>query len=456
MLERDFLAFLNHHQLTTSGQAVLLAVSGGLDSMVMAELFYQTQQPFAIAHVNFGLRASESEADALFVEHKAQSYGVPFHLHRVDTQTYASGLGISIQMAARELRYAWFSQLCQLHSYAYVATAHHLNDVLETVLLNLTRGTGLAGLHGIAVQQNGVVRPLLFATRAQLAAYADENQLPYREDSSNAEDKYARNRLRHHVVPVLEAINPAIWQTLPRTLERLRTAESFVESALEQSWAATAIVEGDRILLPTDRIKSLPAAAFRLASWLKPFGFTTDQVSQLLGVLDTQTGQVFKTATHQITHERAGLLLLPLATDNAYQLTLDNLPSAPVLVGNKWSLTMERVEKPAAVVKLTNTPMVAYLDADRLVFPLTIRPWQQGDRFQPLGMKGTKLVSDVLTDGKVNRSEREQTPVLLSAHQIAWVIGHRIGHPFRIRPETTQVFRLVWQLQVNESHESVS
>lgn len=245
MVETEFLGFINDNHLFEPTDQVLLAVSGGLDSVVMAELFHRVNQPFAIAHVNFTLRASDSDEDAVFVENMAKRYGVPFHFVRFDTTTFAQERGLSIQMAARELRYTWFAQLLATYSYPYVATAHHKNDVLETLLLNLTRGTGLAGLHGILPRQNQIVRPLLFATRGQLAAFVNETGLLYREDSSNANDTYARNRIRHHVVPILNDLNPGLWQTLPRTVERLRSAEVLMRAELDRSWQAVAEVQNE-------------------------------------------------------------------------------------------------------------------------------------------------------------------------------------------------------------------
>lgn len=449
MLERDFLGFINANRLFGPADRVLLAVSGGLDSVVMAELFHQVNQPFAIAHVNFGLRGAESDADALFVQNKAEQYGVPFHLTGFKTTAIADERGISIQMAARELRYAWFAQLLQEHQYVCVATAHHQNDVLETVLLNLTRGTGIAGLHGIPARQNQVVRPLLFATRDQVAAYAEAQKLTYREDSSNADDKYARNRIRHHVVPVLTDLNPGFWQTFPRTIERLQAAETLVRTELNRSWEDVIELMGEQILIRLDKLLAQSEPAFRLAEWLKPMGFSADQVAQMLETLTQPVGQLFLSATHRITHERNGLLLEPLRMVPKYEIRLTEWPNAPVDVAGQFTLAVNVVDN-AADFRPDANPNVACLDADKLTFPVTIRPWRQGDRFRPLGMNGHKLVSDLLNDLKLSRSEREQTAVLLSGDQLAWVIGRRIDHRFRVTVTTRRV--VIVQLSSYSNH----
>ena len=457
MLERDFLGFINDKRLFGPTDCVLLAISGGLDSVVMADLFGRSDQRFAVAHVNFGLRGGESDGDAVFVESKAQQYGVPFHLTRFDTAAVAAERGISIQMAARDLRYDWFAQLIREYGYAGVATAHHQNDVLETLLLNLTRGTGLAGLHGIAARQGDVIRPVLFATRERLAAHAEAYGLTYCEDRSNTDDKYARNRIRHHVVPVLTDLNPGLWQTLPRTVERLRAAETLVRAELDRSWRALIEPTANGLFLPTDKLLAQSEPAFRLAEWLKPFGFTQDQTSQMIESLGRQTGQVFQSPTHRLTHDRlsngaVGLLLELEPTRNAYELTLTGWPTAPIDVAGLFTLTIETFDKPADFRPPTD-PNIACLDADRLMLPLTIRPWQLGDRFRPLGLSGTKLVSDLLNDLKLPRAEREQTAVVLSGNEIAWVIGHRIGHLFRVTAETN---RILMVSLVNPAFQSVS
>ena len=450
MLEQRFLAFINDNRLLDPTRPTLLAVSGGLDSVVMADLFSRAELPVAVAHVNFGLRGYESDADAVFVQNRAEQYGVPFHLTRFDTAAQATKQGISIQMAARELRYTWFADLLRDHEYGVVATAHHQNDVLETILLNLTRGTGLAGLRGMLPRQGHVSRPLLFATRDELADYAQKHSLTYREDSSNANDKYARNAIRHHVVPVLTGLNPGLLrETLPRTLSRLRAVETIVRTELDHAWLRIAQHEEQFVFLPTQALLDLPEPAFYLAEWLKPYGFLSDQADAMLNSLSRETGQVFTSKTHQVTHDRlvkdgskeTGLMLATLTAQTNNEIILPDWPNVPVQVPGLGTLHWERVEK-SADFQFPTDSAVACFDADRLVFPLTIRPWQPADRFRPLGMRGTKLVSNLLNDLKLTRTEREQTAVLLSEKQIVWVIGRRMAHEYRVTDATRRIARI--------------
>ncbi|GAA4455440.1 tRNA lysidine(34) synthetase TilS [Nibrella saemangeumensis] len=421
---------------------VLLAVSGGIDSVAMAHTFHRVGQSFAIAHVNYGLRGADSDDDALFVQNIADRYRVPFHQTRFDTATVAQERGISIQMAARELRYAWFEQLLDQYGYASVATAHHQNDVLETILINLVRGTGLAGLQGIPVRQGRVIRPLWFTNREQLVAYMQEHNLSWREDSSNAADKYVRNRLRHQVLPILQVLNPALLtDTLPQTVERLRAAGQLLSQELAQSWQQVAVEQEGRITLNIEALIRLSEPQFRLYEWLRIYGFSQDQVRQIWAATMREPGSVFWSATHRLVHEREGLVLMPLPPEHGFRVELEEWPQGVVVAGS-WRLCFETFDKPVDF-QIPTDPGVACLDADQIKLPLIIRPWQQGDRFRPLGLKGSKLVSDLLNDQKVSLSQREQAAVLAAGNGIMWVVGRRIGHAFRLTAETRRVLKIV-------------
>ncbi|RYF71450.1 MAG: tRNA lysidine(34) synthetase TilS, partial [Cytophagaceae bacterium] len=291
---------------------MLLAVSGGIDSMVLAALVKQGGFDFGIAHVNFGLRGTDSDDDAAFVENIALSYGVPFHLTRFNTSAEAQNRGESTQVTARQLRYEWFRQLQAEHGYTAVATAHHLNDVLETILINLTRGTGLAGLRGMPIQSEHtatwprLVRPLWFASRMAIDDYAQQHAISWREDSSNASDNYSRNQIRHHVLPVLEQINPGVLQTLPRTIGQLRAAESILQQELLASFQQCTQPAHEGFTIDIDTLARYPEPLFRLGEWLRPYGFTADVLAQCWHAVASSNGnvprhgQVFLAVDHRL------------------------------------------------------------------------------------------------------------------------------------------------------------
>lgn len=457
MLPDGFLAFINEHRLFTKTDHVLVAISGGIDSMVLAALLNQCGFTFAVAHVNFGLRGTESDADAAFVENMALSYRVPFHLTRFDTAAEAAQRGDSIQVTARQLRYDWFAQLQRQHGYMAVATAHHLNDVLETVLLNLTRGTGLAGLRGIPIQSEltgaspRVVRPLWFAARSVIEAYALDNGVHWCEDSSNASDTYSRNQIRHHVVPVLEQINPGLLQTLPRSLSQLRAAETILREELNTSFRYCTQPTDEGFIIDLTSLKQLSEPLFRLGEWLRPFGFTSDVLAQCwkavtpTGNVLSRNGQVFLAPAHQLVHDRKKLWLLPRQAIPPPPTQVTDWPTEPLQLGEEGALTVELLDYNQWDGQWPANSSVALLDAETLSFPWTLRRWQAGDRFGPLGLNGTRLISDLLTDYKLPTHQRERVWVLESNGQIMWVLGLRVAQLARLSQTTRSIAVLHWQ-----------
>lgn len=435
-----FLGFINDQHLFDPTDCILITVSGGLDSVVMVDLCQQTGVRFGIAHVNFGLRGAESNADEAFVRDLAATVNVPFYTERFDTATVASQQGVSIQMAARQLRYDFFERTARQHHYQAIATAHHRDDALETVLLNLVRGTGLAGLTGIPVRRDDpgrlpIVRPMLCTDRAGIETYAKQRGLVWREDSSNESDKYARNKIRHQVVPVLRQLNPNLTQTLADTLERLRGAAEVMESVLPKTdkWPGVVTDADGQPRLNREVLLMLSSPLFWLSEWLKQYDFTYEQAKQIFRTLESGTiGQTFSSATHCAWNDRNGLIVKPLNPQTHYEIILNEWPvDGLIAVPEQFRLSVRTFDKPADY-RPNPDPTVGCFNADRLPFPLTIRPWQLGDRLRPLGMAGTKLVSDLLNDRKVSLPQRDHVAVLLASNGIAWVIGQRIGHEFRV------------------------
>lgn len=435
----SFLGFINEHQLIKPTDRVLLAVSGGLDSVVMAHLFARAGFSFGIAHVNFCLRGAESDADEALVRALATQLNVPFHTTRFDTQTIADERGLSIQVLARDLRYDWFSTIAEQEGYTRIATAHHQNDVLETLLLNLIRGTGLTGLRGIPIQQGQIIRPMWALSRLQIKDYAVDHGLPWRNDRSNDDDKYSRNKLRHHVVPVLEKLNPNLLNTLSHTLERLRAADSVVTETLNRSREECIEQNGLFQTIDLAKLTALSEWPFQLSEWLKAFGFSYVQSRDVVRMVGSgKTGQVFRSATHGVWHDRTGLISAPLLIEEPFELVLQPASEGAVTLPDGRQITYRYYNRPADF-QLASDPTIAQLDADKLPGPLTTRRWQEGDRFRPLHMPGHKLVSDLLNDRKVSLPERSRTAVLVSGEEIAWVVGHRLAHGARVTEKTTRI-----------------
>ncbi len=436
----SFLGFINEHRLIEPTDRVLLAVSGGIDSMVMANLFARTGFPFGIAHVNFSLRGAESDADEELVRALATQLNAPFHTTRFDTHAIADERGWSIQVLARDLRYDWFRAVAHEHGYTRIATAHHQNDVLETLLLNLIRGTGLTGLRSIPVRQGAIIRPMWALSRLQIKDYAVDQGVLWRNDRSNDDDKYSRNKLRHHVVPVMEKLNPNLLNTLTHTLERLRAADSLVTGLLTHSWETCIKRDGIFQTIDTKTLTTLPEWPFQLSEWLKPFEFSYVQSLDIARVVSSaKTGQVFRSTTHGVWHDRTGLIIAPLVVETPFELSLSSAPeNGLVTLPDGRQFSYRTYDQPADFQLLTD-PAIAQLDADQLPGPLTLRRWQEGDRFRPLNMPGHKLVSDLLNDRKVSLPERCRTAVLMAGAEIGWVVGHRLAHGARVTEQTQRI-----------------
>ena len=424
MIER-FLEFISEEGLCAPGDSVLLGVSGGMDSMTMSRLFRQSPFRYGIAHCNFGLRGGESDEDERFVKEYAGKCGVPFFSVRFNTGEYARERRISTQMAARELRYRWFEEIRQREGYDAVAVAHHLNDLVETMLINLVRGTGLAGMHGISPKKGKLIRPLLGFTREEIEAFANGEAIPYREESSNASDKYMRNRLRHCVVPVLKELNPRLEHTFANSARHFSEAEQLLGEQV--NWYRHLLEQQDGAwTLDYSSIREMSAPRTVVYELLKPFGFNEETVQALLEADQAQPGKQFLSASHRAVKDRDRLIIVPVRKD-------------PVPAFEE--LFEARVGTPEDTA-ITPDARRAFLDYHTLRLPLKVRYWQEGDSFQPLGMKGRKKLSDFFVDQKIPLHLKQRIPLLLSGDEIVWVAGYRIAEPFKITPATKKIYEL--------------
>jgi tRNA(Ile)-lysidine synthase len=430
-----FLTFINTRQLFTKADRILLAVSGGMDSVVMSELFHLTKFDFGIAHCNFGLRGEESDADELFVKKLAKKYKVPFYSENFETQAFADQEGISVQMAARALRYQWFEQVLTRERFDYLATAHHQNDTLETILLNLTKGTGIAGLHGIQAKNGRTVRPLGFADREMIYDFLVERQLTWREDSSNESVKYQRNLLRHEVIPLLKQINPNLEQTIRQTVEKLTAVESIFEAEVERLGTQILRRDGPVVYLDIAPLQVSHEPLVKLAQLLRPFHFTYLQTKDLMASLEGEPGKTFHSPTHTLVKDRSQLVITSNELSGFLSASLEEGQRRLELADIKLTIT----EHPKAGLKIPTSRAIACLDAGALQFPLKLRKWKEGDWFCPLGMNQKKKLSDFLIDEKVPLNLKTRVYVLTSGGSIVWIVGYRIDNRFKITDKTARV-----------------
>ena len=433
-------AFISHIQqrnLVEPGKSYLLACSGGLDSMVLAQLLHAAGIQFELGHVNFGLRDIESDGDEEFVRKWAEVRNLPVHVHRAKTKEWAENKGVSTQMAAREIRYHFFEEVRSKQNLDGIVLAHQEDDQLETIFLNLVRGTGIEGLYGMSERLNWLIRPLLPFSRAQIASYAQEVQLAWREDRSNASTDYKRNKLRHQGLPALYNLEPDARQNLLQSFARLKdTGKAF--SSLFDQWKAAHVQEEKGLsTLAFDSIKNTPGASTLLYFWLRPYGFNSDQALSLAKCLeDVKPGRILRSAQYELSLDREALLLYPIPVPFA-EIKLSLEDKAIELPEGRYGIAIG-----SKLASIDRDPSNAVLDLDRLEFPLVIRSWQEGDRFNPLGMSTEKKISDFLINNKIPIPLKKEVKVLVSGNKIAWVVGMRIADWAKVSPATQQYLHI--------------
>lgn len=441
---KKFSTYIKKEELFSKKDAILLTVSGGIDSIVMCELFHQAGLKFGMAHCNFQLRGEESDIDELFVEELAEKYNVQFHSVAFDTSAFAKKNKLSIQLAARKLRYDWFEEIRTQFDYKYIATAHHQDDSIETFFINLIRGTGISGLHGILPKQNNIIRPLLFTGKEQIEIFTKKNKLEHREDSSNASDKYVRNKIRHQLIPLLKELNPNIHQTIAEDIQRLRDTEIVYKKEITNKRSKIIKEDKNGIRISIKELKKLNPIEPYLFEFLYPLGFNSATVDEIIESLKGQSGKQFYSATHRLIKDREFLIV-----ENGIQIAIgreiENGKSHSIkksqkrLVADDVKLNFNCISKPANY-NLQTTNTTANIDFDKLEFPLEIRKWEKGDIFYPLGMKGKKKLSDFFIDKKISISEKENTWLLTSANKIVWVIGLRLDDRFKVTDKTKKIY----------------
>jgi tRNA(Ile)-lysidine synthase len=416
------------------GKKLLLATSGGLDSMVMVDLFHKLPFEIAIAHCNFQLRGLESFGDQDFVKNYAEANAIPLFVTQFDTEAFAKDYKLSIQVAARELRYSWFYELLKTENYDYILTAHHTDDNLETFIVNLVRGTGIDGLTGIPTQNEKVIRPFLIFSRSEIEEHAKENNIDWREDSSNASDKYMRNKIRHNLVPILKELNPDFLSSFYKTQAYLEETQTMAEDATIMVYQQVAKEKGEEIHFDLKQLKKLPNYKSYLYQWLNEFGFSAwDDIYDLV---DGQSGKQVFSNDFRLLKNRDFLILTPVdfeEEDKEYFISKDQMK-----VNIPLNLSFSKV----ADISMDSNSAI-FVDEQKLLFPLVLRRWKEGDYFQPFGMEGkSKKASKFFKDNKLSLIEKKNTWILCSDNQIVWIVGLRQDERFKIETNTKEILKI--------------
>lgn len=455
LLDR-FVEFIRKESLFQLHDTLLVAVSGGIDSVVLTDLCYRAGYRFVIAHCNFRLRDEESERDKEFVRALAEKYGVEILIKEFDTQNYASKNKLSIQEAARELRYSWFNDLTAISGSSQlttkpqttnyqpqtpnkVLTAHHADDNLETMLMNFFRGAGIQGLRGMLPKKGNIVRPLLAFRKTELTQFATDHQLSWVEDSSNVSDKYSRNYFRNNVIPLVKTIYPEAEQNLLNNLRRFADIEILYKEAVDGKLQKLVEQKGHEVHIPVLKLKKIQPLFTIVHEIIKQYHFTTGQVQEVIRLLDSDTGKYIQSSTHRIIKNRNWLIITPLAAKQSENILIEenNSPVAFEL-GELFLLRQPTANHTPAASK-----EIAQLNEAEIRFPLLLRKWKTGDYFYPLGMTKKKKLARFFIDQKLSKAAKENVWVLEMNKKIIWVIGHRIDERFKITPATTSLLEII-------------
>lgn len=423
---------------------LLVAVSGGIDSIVLVDLLQQLHFSFSIAHCNFELRGEESERDELFVTALAKRYDKPLFVQKFNTQLFAEASKLSIQEAARKLRYDWFSELIssrqltienQTANNNFIVTAHQANDNIETLLLNFFRGTGISGLHGIPPKQGNIIRPLLFAKRNDILQYTKENDLHWVEDSSNASDKYTRNFFRHQVLPLVKEKFANTEDNLLQNIHRFSEAELLYQQAIDLHKKKLLEIKGAEVHIPVLKLQKMVPLQTILWEIVKDFHFASAQLNDIQSLLSADNGKYVASSSHRIIRNRAWLIIAPLQSEESEHILIQNEDDKVAYEEGKISFK----KLPVISHQLSPNTEVASLDSKQIQYPLLLRKWKAGDYFYPLGMKKKKKLSKFFTDLKLSKTDKERVWVIEMNKKIVWVINYRIDDRFKVTDTTKEV-----------------
>ncbi len=437
-MQKDFQQFIESNNLCDPSDRVLLGLSGGIDSICLFHLFRLLNFSIGVAHCNFKLRGDESDQDEIFVRDLTNKYDIPFFHKQFNAKEIAAEKGISIQMTARDLRYDWFEQTRQKFDYKYIAIAHNSDDVIETFLINLARGSGIKGLTGIKVKINNIIRPLLFASRKDIVDFIHKNNYKYREDSSNQSTKYSRNLVRHKIIPLFEKINPRFRETMIENITKLKETKQMYLKSIDRVKQSVLFKKDEKIYIKINELKKLKPIHSYLFELLYPFGFTNSQIDDIIESLDGISGKQFYSLTHRLIKDRNELILEEISGTHNLNYFIEfnqkiidfpiKLKFAQIEVNNNF--------------ELSKSNHIGFFDIEKLEFPLVLRKWKAGDYFMPLGMSNLKKLSDFFIDRKFSILDKESTWILESNNKIVWIVGHQIDERFKISNVTKSVYKV--------------
>jgi len=434
----QFLKYIHEQELFHSSQRILLAVSGGADSMLMLHLFTNAGFPVAVAHCNFGLRGAESDGEEQFVADYCDQHNLAFFVKHFKTGDYAMEEGISIEMAARDLRYNWFNTLLEQHKYDFLATAHHQDDVIETFLINLSRGSGIKGLSGIQPKSGQIIRPMLFTNRAEILDYCKRMSIAYRTDSSNVDTVYKRNLIRQEILPLLERVNPAFRRNALKTIGNLHETGHLFQQRITEIKALVYSEDDQGAMIHIDKLLTLNPLRTILFELIREFGFQAEQTDDIIDSLTKESGRKFFSADYRLVKDREYLLISP---NRSGQEKVFYIEEECAGISFPIHLSLEKFDR-SADFRFSTHSNLADLDFDKLIFPLIIRHWQEGEYFQPLGMTGLKKMSDFFIDEKYSIPEKENAWILSSGNQVVWIVGKRLDDRFKITAKTKKIIRI--------------
>jgi tRNA(Ile)-lysidine synthase len=439
VLEAEFEKNIEKLGVSRNSDKILLAVSGGIDSTVMADLFFAAKFNIAIAHCNFSLRGKASDNDAQFVESFAKSHAITFHSIKFDTENYSRQHKISIEMAARNLRYNWFENIRKQYHYSKIAIAHNKNDAVETFFLNLTRGTGIKGLLGITEKTETLIRPLLFASRKQIEDYATQHNIAFCTDETNSSNEFSRNRIRNNIITEFEKINPSFLQTMTDNINRISQYHNALQSLKNKVTDAVVDKHDDKIFIDIDKLRQTENAELWLFEILQQYGFGAERIADIYNALDGESGKKFFSPTHILLKDRKNLII---STSKPAEFLSVEIGENISEIEYPISLKIEKIKNEN--VKISQKQNMAFLNFDKLKFPLILRKWQVGDSFIPFGMKGRKKLSDYFIDIKLSQFEKDEQYVLLSNEKIVWLVNCRIDNNFRIDENCKTVLQITY------------